>query len=59
MADYIDHMPVAVQRQAKAAWSAISSPEDDAAYKGAFDQIHSQDEHMVTLRPAETAKETR
>ncbi|MCA8899397.1 MAG: amidohydrolase family protein, partial [Hyphomonas sp.] len=39
MADYIDHMPVAVQRQAKAAWSAINSPEDDAAYKGAFDQI--------------------
>lgn len=39
MADYIDHMPVAVQRSAKAAWSAISSPEEDAAYKGAFDQI--------------------
>lgn len=39
MADYIDHMPVAVQRQAKAAWSAIGSPEEDAAYKGAFDQI--------------------
>ena len=39
MADYVDHMPVAVQRQAKAAWSAIGSPEEDAAYKGAFDQI--------------------
>jgi len=39
MADYVDHMPVAVQRQAKAAWSAIGSAEEDAAYKGAFDQI--------------------
>ncbi len=39
MADYVDHMPVGVQRQAKAAWSAIGSPEEDAAYKGAFDQI--------------------
>jgi len=39
MADYVDHMPVSVQRQAKAAWSAIGSPEEDAAYKGAFDQI--------------------
>ena len=39
MADYVDHMPVSVQRQAKEAWSAIGSPEEDAAYKGAFDQI--------------------
>lgn len=39
MADYVDHMPVAIQRQSKAAWSAIGSPEEDAAYKGAFDQI--------------------
>ncbi|MEQ9507233.1 MAG: amidohydrolase family protein [Hyphomonas sp.] len=39
MADYVDHMPVAVQRSAKAAWSAINTPEEDAAYKGAFDQI--------------------
>ena len=39
MADYVDNMPVAVQREAKAAWSAIGSPEEDAAYKGAFDQI--------------------
>ncbi|MFN3314523.1 MAG: amidohydrolase family protein, partial [Hyphomonas sp.] len=37
--DYIDHMPVAVQRSSKAAWSAMGSPEEDAAYKGAFDQI--------------------
>lgn len=39
MADYVDNMPVAVQREAKAAWSAISTPEEDAAYRGAFDQI--------------------
>lgn len=39
MADYVDHMPIAVQREAKAAWSAIGSPEEDAAYRGAFDQI--------------------
>lgn len=39
MADYVDHMPVAVQREAKAAWSAINSPEEDEAYRGAFDQI--------------------
>lgn len=39
MADYVANMPVAVQREAKAAWSAIGSPEEDAAYKGAFDQV--------------------
>jgi imidazolonepropionase-like amidohydrolase len=39
MADYVANMPVAVQREARAAWSAISTPEEDAAYKGAFDQI--------------------
>lgn len=39
MADYVANMPVAVQREAKAAWSAISTPEEDAAYKGAFDQV--------------------
>ena len=39
MADYVANMPVAVQREAKAAWSAIGSPEEDAAYKGAFDQM--------------------
>ena len=39
MADYVANMPVSVQREAKAAWSAISTPEEDAAYKGAFDQM--------------------
>ena len=39
VADYIDHMPVGVQRGSKQAWSNIETPEDDAAYAGAFDQI--------------------
>jgi len=37
--DYIDHMPVEVQRSAKTAWSDISTPEDDKAYREAFDKI--------------------
>ncbi len=37
--DYIDHMPVEVQRGAKTAWADISSPEDDTAYWQAFDKI--------------------
>ena len=32
-------MPVGVQRSAKQAWSKVETPEDDAAYRGAFDQI--------------------
>ncbi|KCZ93933.1 amidohydrolase family protein [Hyphomonas johnsonii] len=39
MVDYVDHMPVGVQRDARSAWSNIETPEDDAAYAGAFDQI--------------------
>ena len=38
-ADYIDHMPVGSQRQARSAWADIATPEDDVAYRGAFDQI--------------------
>jgi len=37
--DYIDHMPVEVQRSAKTAWADISTPEDDTAYWQAFDKI--------------------
>jgi imidazolonepropionase-like amidohydrolase len=37
--DYIDHMPVEVQRSAKTAWADIATPEDDAAYWQAFDKI--------------------
>jgi imidazolonepropionase-like amidohydrolase len=39
MADYVENMPVAVQREAKAALSSVTTPAEDAAYKGAFDQI--------------------
>jgi imidazolonepropionase-like amidohydrolase len=38
-ADYLDHMPVGYQRSAKAARADTSAPGDDAAYRGAFDQI--------------------
>lgn len=39
MVDYVDHMPVGVQRSAKQAWANIANAEDDKAYRGAFDQI--------------------
>ncbi|WP_417485760.1 amidohydrolase family protein [Maricaulis sp.] len=37
--DYIDHMPVETQRGARSAWADIATDEDDANYRGAFDQI--------------------
>lgn len=37
--DFIEHMPVGVQRQAKTAMADISSEEDDKAYWEAFDKI--------------------
>lgn len=37
--DYIDNMPVDTQRSARSAWADIATPEDDANYRGAFDQI--------------------
>ena len=37
--DYIDHMPASSQRSLRSAWAAIESPEDAAAYRGAFDQV--------------------
>lgn len=37
--DFVGNMPVSLQRQAMSAWADISTPEDDAAYRGAFDQI--------------------
>jgi len=39
VADYVDHMPAAFQRSSKVAMAAIETPEDDAAYRGAWDQI--------------------
>ncbi|KPP82473.1 MAG: Amidohydrolase family protein [Oceanicaulis sp. HLUCCA04] len=37
--DYVDHLPAGAQRSARSAMSAIGSPEEDAAYRGAFEQI--------------------
>jgi hypothetical protein len=37
--DYIEHMPIGYQRNAKAAWIDTSAPGDDAAYRGAYDKI--------------------
>jgi hypothetical protein len=39
MVDYIDHMPVGVQREAKTALAEIATPEDDAAYWQAYNKI--------------------
>lgn len=37
--DYVDNMPVESQRQARTAWAQIANDEEDAAYRGAFEQI--------------------
>ena len=37
--DYIDNMPVGVQRSARKAWAEIASPEDDRAYWQAYDKL--------------------
>ncbi|GJL96537.1 MAG: hypothetical protein DHS20C06_03540 [Hyphobacterium sp.] len=37
--DYVDHLPVDAQRQARSAWAAIENDEDDVNYRGAFEQI--------------------
>ena len=39
MADYLDHMPVQVQRNAKRAWSDMSAPGDAEAYAAAYDKV--------------------
>ena len=39
MVDYIDHMPVGIQRNARTARSEIASPEDDIAYRAGFAKI--------------------
>ena len=38
-ADYIDHLPIGMQRGLKQAWIDTSAPGDDAAYRGAYDKI--------------------
>jgi hypothetical protein len=37
--DYLDHMPIGYQRDAKRAWADMSAPGDADAYRGAFDKI--------------------
>jgi imidazolonepropionase-like amidohydrolase len=39
MVDYIDHMPVGIQRNARTARSEIASPEDDIAYRQGYSKI--------------------
>jgi hypothetical protein len=39
MADYLDHMPIGVQRDAKRAWSDMSAPGDREAYAAAYGKI--------------------
>jgi imidazolonepropionase-like amidohydrolase len=39
MLDYIDNMPIGVQRNAKTARSEIATPEDDVAYREGFAKI--------------------
>ena len=39
MVDYIDNMPVGIQRNARTARSEIASPEDDIAYRQGFAKI--------------------
>ncbi len=39
VADYVDHMPVAVQRGSKVALLNVADDADDAAYRAAFDTI--------------------
>ena len=37
--DYINNMPIGVQRAAKAAMAEVATPEDDVAYRLAYDKI--------------------
>jgi imidazolonepropionase-like amidohydrolase len=39
MADYLEHMPVSSQRDAKQAWVDAAAPADDQAYRAAFEKI--------------------
>ena len=41
MVDYLDHLPIGEQRDAKQAWVDLSEEGDDGAYRAAFDQIVS------------------
>ncbi|HEX2763468.1 MAG TPA: amidohydrolase family protein [Allosphingosinicella sp.] len=39
MVDYISHLPIGPQRDAKQAWADLSEPGDDRAYRAAFDKL--------------------
>lgn len=39
VADYIDHLPIGLQRRRRQAIAPLSEPGDDAAYLGAFDAV--------------------
>jgi len=39
VADYIDHLPIALQRRRRQSIAPISGPADEAAYAGAFDAV--------------------
>ncbi|MEO8012188.1 MAG: amidohydrolase family protein, partial [Dokdonella sp.] len=39
MVDYLDHMPVGTQRDAKRAWADMSAPGDSEAYAAAYAKI--------------------
>ncbi len=39
--DYLDHMPIGVQREAKRALIDTSAPGDDEAYRGALEKIYA------------------
>ncbi len=39
MTDYVDHMPVGVQRGSKVALLNVANDEEDAAYRAAFDKV--------------------
>jgi imidazolonepropionase-like amidohydrolase len=55
MVDYIDHLPIGAQRDAKQAWSDLSAPGDAEAYSGAYQQIlatlRTMRERGITLIP--------
>jgi imidazolonepropionase-like amidohydrolase len=54
-ADYLDHMPIGVQRDSKRAWSDMSAPGDTEAYAGAWETllatVRAMRERGITLLP--------
>lgn len=54
-ADYLEHMPIGVQRDSKRAWSDMSAPGDTEAYAGAWETllatVRTMRERGITLIP--------